>query len=90
MTYAEILEEIDAYNRRRKSEYEDQRTVRAEMDYRFAQLINLAVLDGKNFPKTLNEAYPDIFKDTSVRIDWRENKQGWAAYAAEFNRQRGR
>lgn len=89
MTYAEVIDEIDAYNRRRKSDYEDQRVLRAEMDYRLGGLIRIAFNDPKKYPATVKAAYPDIFKDDPAKFDWQDNKRSWAAYAAEFNRQKG-
>ena len=86
MTYPEVVDEINAYARRRKSEFREQEQVRAIMDYQLAELIAIAVSDPKKYPKSLKQAYPELF-DTPA--DWRTHKATFKQYAEEFNRQRG-
>jgi len=86
MTYAEVVEEIEAVNRRREIDYQDQRRLRAEMDYQLAQLIGTAFGSPKKYPKTLQKAYPGIFKP---RPTWQEHKAGFARFARAHNRKMG-
>jgi hypothetical protein len=84
MTYPEVVDEINAFYRRKKNEFREQEQLIAKMDYQLAQLIGAAFTS--SFPKTLKAAYPDLFKETSE--GWRESKSQWQKYAEEFNRQR--
>lgn len=84
MTCVEVSEEIDAYNRRKKLDYQEQAQFRAQMDYRLASMISVGYNDPKKFPKTLNDVYPDLFPDAG----WKASKAGFARYAEQFNHQR--
>lgn len=86
MTYPEIVDEINAFGRRREADFRDRERLRAKMDYQLAGLIGVAFNDPKKFPKTLKEAYPDLFGDTSC--GWKQSKAQWQKFAEEFNRQR--
>jgi hypothetical protein len=85
MTYSEVVGELNAFYRRRNADVREQKRLRAMMDYKLAQLIGAAFTKDR-FPKTLQDAYPDMFPASSS--GWRENKAQWQKYAAEFNRQR--
>ena len=66
----------------------EQSQLQAVTDYRLAQLIGAAFTD--KFPKTLKDAYPDLFdSESGASGGWRENKRQWQKYAEEFNRQKG-
>jgi hypothetical protein len=67
MTYIEVIEEIEAYNKRHENEYKEQMRLRASMDYQLAQLIGIAFNDPKKYPKTLQKAYPELFKETGEK-----------------------
>jgi hypothetical protein len=84
MTCVEVSEEIDAYNRRKKLDYQEQAQFRAQMDYRLASMISVGYNDPKKFPKTLNDVYPDLFPDAG----WKQSKSNFARYAERFNHQR--
>jgi hypothetical protein len=86
MTYPEVVDEINAFYRRRKAETRDREQLRAKMDYQLAQLIGVMFHEPKKYPKSLSAAYPDLFGDSSG--GWQESKAQWQKYAAEFNRQR--
>lgn len=86
MTYPEVIDEINAYRQRCKAKLRDYECLRAEMDYQLAQLIGVMFHEPKKYPKSLQSAYPGLFKGTSG--GWRESKAQWQKYAAEFNRQR--
>lgn len=85
MTYPEVVDEINAYYRHRESQIQEQKQLRAMMDYQLAQLIGAIYHDPKKFPKTLRAAYPDLFPESS---GWQEHKAQFQQYADEFNRQR--
>ncbi len=89
MTYQEIIDEIDAYNRRRESDTKDCLHTRAALDYHLAQLIVTAFNDPKKYPTTLQNAYPELFKEEARESSWQESKSQFKAYAEVFNRQRG-
>lgn len=84
MTCVEVAEEIDAYKRRKKLDYQEQAQFRAQMDYRLASMISVGYNDPKKFPKKLSDVYPDLFPDE----DWRASKAGFARFAEEFNHRR--
>lgn len=84
MTFLEAVDEINAFYRRRKADFRDRQQFRAVMDYKLAQLIGAAFTD--KFPKTLKEAYPDLFGGSAG--GWQQSKSQWQKYAEEFNRQR--
>ena len=86
MTYPEVVDEINAYYRRRESRIQEQKQLRAMMDYQLAQLIGAIYHDPKKFPKTLRAAYPDLFPKPPS--GWQEHKAQFRQYAEEFNRQR--
>lgn len=85
MTFAEVRDEVDAFNRRRKIRAKEQQQLQAVTDYQLAQLIGLAFNDPKKYPKDIRKAYPYLF-DSSA--DWRENKEQFRRYAEEFNARR--
>ncbi|HCC01677.1 MAG TPA: hypothetical protein DHW78_00620 [Ruminococcaceae bacterium] len=84
MTCAEVSEEINAYNRRKKQDRQEQAQFRAQMDYRLASMISIGYNNPKKFPKNLNDAYPDLFPNEG----WKQSKSNFARYAEEFNYQR--
>jgi hypothetical protein len=86
MTFVEVRDEIDAYNRRRKIAVKEQQQIQAAGDYQLAQLIGIMFNDPKKYPKNIKKAYPDLFDSVG---GWRENKENWKKYAEEFNRLRG-
>lgn len=86
MTYSEVVDEINAYGRRREADFHAKEQLRAKMDYQFAQLIGVMVHEPKKYPKTLQAAYPDLFAGGSGR--WKSSKEQFKRYAEEFNRQR--
>jgi hypothetical protein len=86
MTYTEIVDEINAFGRRRQAEYKERAQFRALMDYQLAQLIGVAFNDPKKYPKSLKQAYPELF---DAPDDWRAQKASFKQFAEEFNRQRG-
>ena len=86
MTYPEVVDEINAFGRRRSASIREQKQLRAMMDYQLAQLIGVMFNDPKKYPKSLRAAYPDLFPELSP--GWQANKEKFRAYADEFNRQR--
>lgn len=89
MTYVEVIEEIEAYNKRHENEYTEQLRLRATMDYQLAQLVGVAFNDPKKYPKTLQKAYPGIFKENSPKMTWQEHKENMKRYAEQHNRRIG-
>jgi hypothetical protein len=89
MTYVEVIEEINAFNKRHEENYQEQMRLRANMDYQLAQLIGIAFNDPKKYPTTLQKAYPDLFNKQSKKMTWQENKEQLKMYAAVHNQQRG-
>lgn len=90
MTYSEVLDEIDAYNRRSEAEEKYRMQDNAALVHGLARLINLAVWDPKHLPGTPKDAFPGLFPKKSVPgITWQESKANWAAYAKIHNAQRG-
>lgn len=87
MTYPEVVDEINAFGRRREADIRDQKQLRAMMDYQLAQLIGVMFNDPKKYPKSLRAAYPDLFPESSS--GWQVHKAQFQRYADEFNRQRG-
>lgn len=87
MTYPEVVDEINAYGRRREADLREREQIRAKMDYQLAQLIGVMFHEPKKYPNSLKAAYPDLFGGASG--GWRESKAQWQKYAEEFNRQRG-
>jgi hypothetical protein len=85
MTYAEVRDEVDAFNRRRKMKIKEQQQIQALADYQLAQLIGVAYNDPKKFPKNIKKAYPHLFDSSE---DWRESKDQFRRYAEEFNARR--
>jgi hypothetical protein len=88
MTYSEVIEEIEAYNRQHKAKYTETMQMQAALDYQLAQLIGLAFNDPKKYPKTLQKAYPELFKNSAGSMSWQASKDQFKKYAEEFNRQR--
>lgn len=84
MTFAEVRDEVDAFNRRRKMKIKDQQQIQALADYQLAQLIGVAFNDPRKFPKNIKKVYPHLFGSE----DWRENKEQFRRYAEEFNARR--
>ena len=87
MTFVEIRDEIDAYNRRRKMTVKEQQQLQAVTDYQLAQLVGVMFNDPKKYPKDLKKAYPGLF--SGAPGSWRESKDQFQKFAEEFNRQRG-
>lgn len=89
MTLSEVADEITAYNRREKRQAETEQRLRAVMDYRLASLIRISIGDafGKssNFPRTVVDAYPDIFREEKKQQPWQESKEHFARYAEVVN-----
>lgn len=89
MTYMEIIDEIDAYNRRRESDMKDELRNNAAFIYKLGELIGIAFNDPKSYPKSAQEAFPKVFEtQANGPIDWQMHKADFRAYAAIFNRQR--
>lgn len=86
MTYTEVVDEINAFGRRREADIYEQKQLRAMMDYQLAQLIGVMFNDTKKYPKSLRAAYPDLFPESSS--GWQDHKEKFRMYADEFNRQR--
>ncbi|SHI24999.1 hypothetical protein SAMN02745823_03889 [Sporobacter termitidis DSM 10068] len=89
MTYIEVIDEIDAYNRRRESETKDYMHTRAALDYHLGRLIGIAFNDPKKYPDSFEKAYPHLFKKERKVFDYQEHKAQFAAYAKVHNQQRG-
>lgn len=87
MTFAEIRDEIDAYNWRKETTIKEREQTQAVTDYQLAQLIGYMVHDPKKYPRTIDKAYPGLFE--RKKQDWRESKANFARFAEEHNRQRG-
>jgi hypothetical protein len=89
MTYSEVLDELEAYSRRREADVKDQMWIQAQMDYSLAKLINIAVWDPKHLPDTVQKAYPGLFPKEEEKLTWQESKEQFKAYAEAHNRQKG-
>ena len=90
MTYIEVIEEIEAYTKRHGNEYKEQTRLRAAMDYQLAQLVGIAFNDPQKYPKTLQKAYPELFKENGKKaMTWQEQKENFKRYAEQHNRQTG-
>ena len=87
MTYMEVVEEIEAFNRRHENEYKEKSRFRASFDYQLAQLIGIAFNEPKKYPKTLQRAYPELYQKR--QITWQEHKENFARFAEQHNRQVG-
>ena len=93
MTYKEIIDYIEGYNKRRKFELQ----YKASMDYKLADLICTGI--AKLFDETVEypsaqKAYPGIFDDLKIedvpkQQDWRIAKERLMKYAEGHNRKRG-
>jgi len=87
MTFGEISETINAYNRRKKTEMQWQ----ASVQYKLADLVGISVgrlLDSNiEFP-TLETSFPGLFEDVvenEKQQDWRILKERMMDYADQWN-----
>lgn len=86
MTYVEVSDEIEAFNHRLEAEIQLQMRSQAQLDYQLAQLIGAAISDPKKYPRTLQKAYPNLFKSSAQ--SWQASKEQFQKFADEHNRQR--
>lgn len=85
LTYGDIMESIEAYQRVKTAELTTMRNMWAMMDYRLANLIAIGFNEPKKFPQLLSDAYP-FLKTPNKRGTWQESKAEMAAIAAAHNR----
>lgn len=85
LTYGDIMETIEAYQKAKQAEATMMRDMRAMMDYRLANLIAIGFHEPKKFPQTLSEAYP-FLSVSAKQGTWQESKAEMAAIAGAHNR----
>lgn len=82
MSYAEIMEFIDGRAQKEKEELQ----TRAAMDHALACLLSIAFNNPKKMPKTVEKAYPGLFKQhVQSEQDWRIIKANMSAIAQAHN-----
>lgn len=88
MSYGDIMDEIEADAQARQDEMMARTRARAAMDYQLAQLIGIAANAPKQYPTSLERAYPNLFRASANPLpaeDWRAVKERMTSFAAAHN-----